>query len=197
MPAGNRGRDQQQHASLGDRLHAARAHQAPRRLHELHPIGSKVPGDRHERAHMQRDVEGQPGVRPSEQPRGERQMRRAADGQELGESLHQTKHDRFKDAHAGTGAGRGAADATVRSYSASYCATTSRSANRARASAAAAALTACHRPGSESTQSPRSPWPRRRRAERATRFHHAARLRAGRRHPTRSRARHRPALRAR
>ncbi|MNT79314.1 hypothetical protein D3C72_2186360 [compost metagenome] len=48
---------------------------------------------------MERDVEGQAGVLPAEEPGDERQVRRAADGKELGQTLDHAQRDRLDDIH--------------------------------------------------------------------------------------------------
>ncbi len=48
---------------------------------------------------VQRDVEGQAGILPAEQPRRERQVRGAADGQKFGERLNDREDDNLVKGH--------------------------------------------------------------------------------------------------
>ena len=71
---------------------------------DLHPVAKEIDQYGQQRAHVQRDVEGQRLGLPAEQPGSEIQVRRAADGQEFGKALdngeqndlvegHQYKHE--------------------------------------------------------------------------------------------------------
>ena len=73
-----------------------RATRGGNRPHHSADVGRKNTQDRGQRAHVQRDVEGQAEVvrdLPAEERPGEDQVRRARDRQELGESLHDPEDD--------------------------------------------------------------------------------------------------------
>ena len=66
---------------------------------DLNPIAEEVGQRRDQRAGVQRDVEHQPRIFPSEQPRHQDQMRRAADGKEFGERLDDRENNGLVEWH--------------------------------------------------------------------------------------------------
>ncbi len=68
--------------------------------HKRPVIAREIHEHRQERAEMQHDDERQAGRRPSEQRGDEQRVRRAADGEQLGDALDQAERDRLEEAHA-------------------------------------------------------------------------------------------------
>lgn len=66
---------------------------------QAEPLGSKVPQEGDERADVQRDIEGQAGILPAEDPWREHEMGRATDGDELGQSLEEAENESLKRSH--------------------------------------------------------------------------------------------------
>ncbi len=66
---------------------------------DLDPVAKEVNEHRDQRARVQRDVEREPGVLPSEEPRDQHQVRGAANGQEFGEGLHDGENDHLINGH--------------------------------------------------------------------------------------------------
>ena len=66
---------------------------------DLHPIAEKVDEDRGQRPGMQRDVEGESGVFPAEQPGRQDQVRGAADGRKFRERLDDGEDDDLVERH--------------------------------------------------------------------------------------------------
>ena len=87
------------------RLRAALRDDLGGRAQQSDPLGTKVPQHGHQRSEMERDVEPEAGIGPVEEPRHERQMRRAADGQELGQPLHDAEDESVEDGHGADGRG--------------------------------------------------------------------------------------------
>ena len=66
---------------------------------DLDPIAKEVDDHRHQRARVQRDIERQAAVLPTEEPRDQDQMRGAANGQKFGERLHNRQNDHLVNGH--------------------------------------------------------------------------------------------------
>ncbi len=66
---------------------------------DLNPIAEEVEDHGHQCARVQRDIECQARVLPTEEPRDEHQMGGAANGQEFGERLDYGKNNRLIDGH--------------------------------------------------------------------------------------------------
>jgi hypothetical protein len=112
-PAGYRRDDDEHHAALALGLHAPRLQNGEERLGERHPFLPEEPHERDQRAEVQRDVEGEPGRGPSQDPRGEGEVRGAADRKKLGETLDDAEHDRLEDCHGCRVLGIGSYDTAV------------------------------------------------------------------------------------
>jgi hypothetical protein len=65
----------------------------------LDPILSEVDDDGDQRSDVQSDIKRLAGVGPPQQPGKENEMRRAADGDELGESLNDAQDNGLNDGH--------------------------------------------------------------------------------------------------
>ena len=70
----------------------------PLRKH-LQPVAEEIKEHRRQCSHVQRDIEGQALIRPSQQLRNHHQMGRAADGKKLGEALDNAQNDHLKKRH--------------------------------------------------------------------------------------------------
>ncbi len=99
MPPGIVAMIEEEHAAFFRRRDLPRAHDVQRRAREAHPLRAEISEHRDQRAEVQRDVEGESGLGPAEEPRREREMRGAADRQELGEALENAEHQRLEESH--------------------------------------------------------------------------------------------------
>ena len=66
---------------------------------DLDPIAKEVDDHRDQRARVQRDIERQAAVLPTEEPGDQDQMRGAANGQKFGERLHNREDNRLVNGH--------------------------------------------------------------------------------------------------
>jgi len=77
---------------------------------DLHPVGGEVDEDGEEGADVEGDIEVECLGIPAEQPGGEVEVCRAADGQEFGESLDDGQDNDLRQWHKSSGCGKGRGD---------------------------------------------------------------------------------------
>ena len=73
--------------------------EAQRLADDLDPIAEKINDHGGQGSGVQRNVEHQSGILPSEQPGSQRQMRGTADGKEFGETLDDGEDDHLIGGH--------------------------------------------------------------------------------------------------
>ena len=81
------------------RVERPRAEEREPALRQRDPLAAEVPEHRGERPDVQRDVEREAGLFPSERPGRQRDVRRTADGQDLRQPLQGAEDDRLLEGH--------------------------------------------------------------------------------------------------